>query len=149
MTSSQIFSVWPSHLVNKYIFFLLELMKNYIFETDPVKKNALSHTVHFPSSRPNRLKRKFVQCFDASRDVPPHILERVFNFCNSGCSLLSRKKKDMSNTTSKLIATVEIKLQYIKQPKSPSFKPFETKLNPWFVLLCTFGDDGVLGPPKT
>ena len=55
----------------------------------------------------------------------------------------------MSNTTSKLIATVEIKLQYIKQPKPPSFKPFETKLNPWFVLLCTFGDDGVLGPPKT
>ena len=62
---------------------------------------------------------------------------------------LVSEKKDMSNTTSKLIATVEIKLQYIKQPKSPSFKPFETKLNPWFVLLCTFGDDGVLGPPKT
>ena len=55
----------------------------------------------------------------------------------------------MSNTTSKLIATVEIKLQYIKQPKPPLFKPFETKLNPWFVLLCTFGDDGVLAPPKT
>ena len=62
---------------------------------------------------------------------------------------LVSEKKDMSNTTSKLIATVEIKLQYIKQPKPPSFKPFETKLNPWFVLLCTFGDDGVLGPPKT
>ena len=55
----------------------------------------------------------------------------------------------MSNTTSKLIATVEIKLQYIKQPKPPLLKPFETKLNPWFVLLCAFGDDGVLGPPKT
>ena len=55
----------------------------------------------------------------------------------------------MSNTTSKLIATVEIKLQYIKQPKPPLLKPFETKLNPWFILLCAFGDDGVLGPPKT
>ena len=55
----------------------------------------------------------------------------------------------ISNTTSKLIATVEIKLQYIKQPKPPLFKPFETKLNPWFVLLCTFRDDGVLAPPKT
>ena len=52
-------------------------------------------------------------------------------------------------TTSKLIATVGIKLQYIKQPKPPLLKPFETKLNPWFVLLCTFGDDGVLGPPQT
>ena len=62
---------------------------------------------------------------------------------------LVSEKKDMSNTTSKLIAAVEIKLQYIKQPKPPSFKPFETKSNLWFVLLCTFGDDGVLGPPKT
>ena len=62
---------------------------------------------------------------------------------------LVSEKKDMSNTTSKLIATVEIKLHYVKQPKPPSFKPFKTKLNPWFILLCTFGDDGVLGPPKT
>ena len=75
-------------------FFLLELTENCIFETDPVKKKiALSHTVHFLSSHPNRLEGKFVQCFDASHDVLPHILERVFNFCNGGCSLLSRKRK--------------------------------------------------------
>ena len=75
-------------------FFLLELTENCIFETDPVKKKiALSHTVHFLSSNPNRLEGKFVQCFDASHDVLPHILERVFNFCNGECSLLSRKRK--------------------------------------------------------
>ena len=94
MTSSQIFSVWPSHLVNKYKFFSFGTHGELYFWDWPSKKKiVLSHTVHFLSSHPNRLEGKFVQCFDASHDVLPHILERVFNFCNGRCSLLSRKRK--------------------------------------------------------
>ena len=148
MTSSQIFSVWPSHLVNKYIFFLLELMENCIFETDPVKKNALSHcTLSKLSSK--QTQKKICSMLWCQPWCNSSYFGKSLQFLQQWMQPLVSEKKDMSNTTSKLIATVEIKLHYIKQPKPPSFKPFETKLNPWFVLLCTFDDNGVLGPPKT
>ena len=83
-----------SHLVNNYIFFSFGTHGELYFWDWPSKKKiALSHTVHFLSSHPNRLEGKFVHCFDASHDVLPHILERVFNFYNGGCSLLSRERE--------------------------------------------------------
>ena len=50
MTSTQIFSVRPSHSVNKFIFFLLELVENLIFEAVSVKKEPFL-TLRFQIAR--------------------------------------------------------------------------------------------------